>query len=56
MIRRRSRDIEIRFTIPLPRRWWRRREVTQETRQKLSAAARRRKAMKAGDLRVEGEE
>jgi hypothetical protein len=45
MIRRRSRDILIKFTIPLPRRWWRRKPVSESARQNMSAAQKRRAAL-----------
>lgn len=53
MIRRRTRDIEIRFVIPLPRRWWRRKRVSETTRRKISRSLRARHDRERGQMRIE---
>lgn len=42
MITRRSRDILIKFVIPLPRRWWTRKAVSENARVNMSKAQKRR--------------
>ena len=47
MIRRRTKDVLVRFTIPLPRRFWRRREHTEAAKANMSVGQRRRWDYKA---------
>ena len=53
MIKRRERDIFIQVKIPLPRRFWRRRKATDQARENMSAAQRKRYRQERGQLPLE---
>lgn len=52
-ITRRSRDIRITITIPLPRRFWRRKRVSEDARRNMSKAQRQRFDRERGQLRID---